>query len=185
MIDITRIFSLLSVVGSMRDPYDDGHESRVSILCSRLAAKINMSAGDLYTLMVASRLHDIGKMVLPDSYIHKTQLSKVEMAMVRNHVNFGEHITSELRLEDDRIPRVIRQHHENWDGSGYMDGISGEAIDIGARIIRIADSWDAITSDRVYRKKLGKVEARNELMRYSGQWYDPRILKSFLEIIDG
>ena len=126
-------------------------------------------------------VHDVGKVGIPDRVLLKDgQLTSEEYALMKNHTIIGDHLCAELRLLH-RIRPIVRHHHENWDGTGYPRGVAGDAIPIGARIFAIVDAYDAMRSDRSYRKAMPIPAAIEEIVRHIGTQFDPKVVKVFLE----
>src|SRR5277367_1616970 len=135
-----------------RDPYTRGHCERLSRMSTRLGERLGVPEEDITALRRAGVVHDIGKVVVPDAILLKPgPLSDEETAVMRRHPVVGEHICAPLRTFRPVLP-IIRHHHERYDGSGYPDGLRGESIPLTARILQLADVYDALTTDRPYRK---------------------------------
>lgn len=184
MIELGGLFALIARIASLRDPFEDGHESRVAILAIRLGAKIGLSAPELLTLSIAAGLHDIGKLVISEHMLNTPRLSIVEMTLVRNHPIFGETIIAALGLTDRDVSKIVRQHHENWNGTGYPDHVSKQDIHPLARVLRICDSFDAMTSERTYRKAMSHQIAMDEVAKFAGIWYDSDYAILFMRMMN-
>lgn len=163
-----------------RDPYTRGHCERLAHVSARLGARLGVPEEDITALRRAGVVHDIGKVVVPDAILLKPgPLSGEEAAVMRRHPIVGEHICAPLRTFRPVLP-IIRHHHERYDGSGYPDGLCGEKIPLTARILQLADVYDALTTDRPYRKAdvseiaLGIMESEAER-----GWWDPKLLDEF------
>ena len=166
-----------------RDAYTRHHGDRAVEYAAALAKELGLTAEQADRLQYAIILHDIGKIGVPDAVLNKPgKLTDEEYALMKTHPVKGANILSKIRFLD-RIAPVIRHHHERWDGKGYPDGLVGEDVPIESRIVAILDSYDAMTSDRVYRKAPGKEYAINELRRCSGTQYDPRVVEAFLKVL--
>lgn len=178
------IILTLAVAIEAKDPYTKGHSERVSDLSKRLAGFIGLSEGESIIIQKAATLHDIGKIGLKEEILHKKEpLHPEELELIRRHPIIGEEICKPLHSLKQILPG-IRNHHERWDGKGYPDGLKGENIPIIARIINITDSYDALVSERPYRKKFDENEAM-KLMKYqesSGQW-DPWLIEKFVKMM--
>ncbi|MDH3216486.1 MAG: HD domain-containing protein [Candidatus Krumholzibacteria bacterium] len=167
-----------------RDPYTSGHSARVSRYCLLIAERLGLATKEKHYLYLTSMLHDIGKIGIPDALLNRPgKLTEAEKAKVRDHVTVGASMLKALGEMNPIVP-LIRHHHEAYDGTGYPDGLEGEDIPLISRIVAVADSYDAMTSDRPYRKARSKREAVAEIRRCSGKNYDPRVVKVFLEILD-
>lgn len=166
-----------------KDPYTKGHSSRVveySLLVGEALADI--SKDELKQLEVSATLHDVGKIGVPDRILGKTgKLTPVEYAYMQRHSEFGSAIIEPIAKLRELIPNIMH-HHEHFDGKGYPDGLKGERIPLFARIICIADSFDAMTTDRPYRKKRSIQKALLELERRSGTQFDPKLTKIFIMV---
>ncbi len=160
-----------------RDHYTGEHTSRVSALATRLALALGLDASEAYMIGVAGRLHDIGKVAVPDAVLQKpTCLTEEEYALMQRHAVVGGDVVS--RVPSLRgIASIIRAHHERWDGSGYPDGLAGEHIPLGARILAVVDAYEAMTTDRAYQQARDEVWARTELRCCAGTQFDPVIVE--------
>lgn len=168
---------LAAIVTAMeaRDSYTASHSSRVADIAEFLCGVMKLPAGQSELIHIAAHVHDIGKIGIPDAILHKSgRLTNDEWAIMQRHPMIGFNILSRVGGFED-IALCVRHHHERWDGSGYPDGLSGEAIPLGARIISLADSVDAMMSVRKYRQKLTVEGCRSEIARCRGRMYDPRI----------
>ncbi len=167
-----------------KDPYTRGHSDRVSKYAEKIGKRLNLSPIDMDKLIFSAILHDIGKIGIPDSILKKkTKLTKEEYKIIKTHPIEGEKITRTIPYLKD-VSKIIRHHHERIDGKGYPDGLKGEEIPLFSRIIAICDSYDAMTSDRPYRKGLSKEEAIEELKKYKGTQFDERFTEIFLKILE-
>lgn len=163
-----------------RDSYTASHSSRVAEFAEFLCRLLQLPDEQSETIHIATHVHDIGKIGIPDAILHKSgKLTHEEWSIMRRHPVIGFNILSKVRGFED-IALCVRHHHERWDGSGYPDGLSGEAIPLGARIISLADSVDAMMSVRKYRQKLTTEECRNEILLGQGRMYDPQIANLML-----
>jgi ribonuclease P protein subunit RPR2 len=127
-------------------------------------------------------LHDVGKIGIPDRILQKPKpLSAAEERLMRTHTVLGEQVLSGVAFFHGEGLRIVRSHHERWDGGGYPDGLTGTDIPMAARIFAVADSLDAITSDRPYRKARRWVDAGRELVQQSGKQFDPQVVRAFVE----
>lgn len=175
--------STLSKAVDARDPYTAGHSERVALISFKIAEKLGFVKKELENIELAAQFHDIGKIGVPDSILLKTdKLTDIEFALIKEHPLIGTNILSNIEFLKETL-QMILHHHENYDGSGYPFGISGTEIPIGARIISIADTYDAMTSDRPYRKALSHEEAVQEIMRCKGTQFDAKIIDKASEVI--
>jgi len=180
----------LGAIGSLaaaieaRDPYTVGHSARVTQYAVAIAESMGLSSEEVEELRLAGLLHDLGKIGVPDSILNKAgRLSEEEYSAIKMHPALSMRIIEPLPHLGNIIP-IIYNHHERYDGNGYMDGKAGEKIPLGARIIAVADSFEAMTSDRPYRKALSREEAVNEIARNSGSQFDPEVVQHFLTLLE-
>src|SRR5438874_2953563 len=163
-----------------RDTYTGSHSERVSELAARVASRIGLDAEQVELTRLAGSLHDLGKLAIPEEILRKPgELTDSERLVLERHPMIGFRMLDSLGV--DPVANVVLHHHERWDGAGYPDGLRGDAIPLGARIIFVADAYDAMTSDRVYRAKRSPEEAIAELERCSGTQFDPEIVTAFVE----
>jgi response regulator RpfG family c-di-GMP phosphodiesterase len=166
-----------------KDEYTRGHVERVCGYCLAIAQQLGLSADDMRDLEVSSFLHDVGKIGVPDAVLQKPgRLDDLERVKMERHAELGEQLVGPIDIPK-RIKQSIRQHQERWDGKGYPDGAQGEQIHLFARIIAVADTWDAMTSDRPYRKALSTEVATAELRRCAGTQLDPMVVDAFLRAV--
>jgi putative nucleotidyltransferase with HDIG domain len=178
----------LSVIVSMtmaieaKDPYTEGHSVRVAAYSEAMGKRLGLPSAQLDIVHRACLLHDIGKIAVDEGILHKGErLSRHEKEKMDLHPLIGESILRPIELLQPLLPGV-RSHHEHFDGTGYPDGLRGEAIPIEARIMAVADAFDAMTSDRPYRRALSEQAALDELRRHAGTHFDPRVVGVFEEI---
>ena len=162
-----------------RDSETHGHSERVVTYSLRLGREYGLSAEQMKALEFGSLLHDIGKIGVPDLILRKpAKLTDEEWVLMREHPLHGQQILRGIEFLEGPA-RVVAQHHEKWDGSGYPLGLQGEDIDLCARIFSVADAFDAITSDRVYRRGKSYQEAADELDEWAGRQFDPKVVEAF------
>lgn len=169
--------SLLGLANALeaKDPYTRGHSERVATLARRLALAAGIPPGTADTVAQAGLLHDIGKIAIPESVLRKPgPLSVDEWAVMRQHPLIGAQIVAPLEFFAEGTV-ILRHHHERHDGSGYPDGLRGELIPLGARIVAVADVFDALTSDRPYRSRLSPAEAVRRIEEQAGFTLDARL----------
>lgn len=166
------------------DNYTFLHSVDVCIYSVITAKALNMEYDEIYNLAMAAILHDVGKCKVPLSILNKPgKLSDEEYEIMKRHSIDGYEIARQMPGISDKMARIICQHHEKWDGTGYPLGLKTYDIDLGARIISIADVYDALTADRIYRKRFMPHEAAEYLMANNEFQFDPRIMKSFINNI--
>ena len=154
------------------------HSRRVARLAGSTARQLGLSREDVTRVRRAGAFHDVGKVEIPNEIINKPgPLSEEEFAIVKRHPVAGAQIVA--RWGDPQLARMVRHHHERFDGSGYPDGLAGEEIPIGARIVAVADTFDAVTSSRPYRPALSRREALALLRREAGSQLDPAVVGAF------
>ncbi|HEY3358994.1 MAG TPA: GAF domain-containing protein [Polyangia bacterium] len=167
-----------------RDAYTRGHSERVTAFALKIADELGLGPEQRQILAHAGMLHDIGKIGVADAILNKPYiLSEDDRKIIENHPQFGGTILAPIRFLAE-VQVLVRHHHERYDGSGYPDHLAGEAIPLGARIIAVGDAYDAMTSDRPYRKALSHADALAEIRAKSGSQFDPRMVEIFLRIIE-
>jgi putative nucleotidyltransferase with HDIG domain len=166
-----------------KDPYTQGHSERVSAYASQLAKAVGISGRQLTWLRIGGFLHDVGKTVVPASVLTKPGvLNESEWAMMKRHTVVGDEIVASLNLPFDVRP-MVRNHHERWDGQGYPDGLAGNDIPYEARVLAVADVWDALTTARSYRNPFPAAEARRILDHQAGRALDPQLVEAFQDVL--
>ncbi|MBV8257747.1 MAG: diguanylate cyclase [Actinobacteria bacterium] len=167
-----------------RDAYTGSHSERVSELATRIARRLGVDETEVELTRLAASLHDLGKLAIPEEILRKpAALTDTERLVLERHPQIGFHMLESLGVEP--VAEYVLHHHERWDGSGYPNGLRGDEIPLGARIIFVADAFDAMTSDRVYRRSRSEREALAELSRCAGSQFDPAIVDAFAEEIEG
>ncbi len=163
----------------VRDPYTRGHVERVMNYAQTIAEYLGWSSTEINNLRFGSILHDIGKINIPENILRKSgSLSEEEWVEMRKHPEMGAELVKGIHYLDPAVP-VILYHHERWNGSGYPFGMKEEDIPLSARIVAIADSFDAMTTKRPYRDELTPEQACNEVISGSGFQYDPLMVEAF------
>ena len=175
------MLSVLTGAIEARDPYTRGHSARVTALAEELALRLGWSEERLASLRIGGPLHDIGKLAVSDEVLRKEgRLDDGELAQIREHPKIGARILLRMAALREAIPYVL-YHHERWDGKGYPSGKAGEEIPLEARVLAVADAFDAMTSDRPYRRALPVGHALAELFRCAGSQFDPAVVNAFLD----
>ena len=173
----------LALAAEANDEYTSGHSERVARCSARIAKKLGMARDEIERVEWAAIMHDIGKLAVPEEVINKpTGLSYDEFEYIREHPIVGEHIISQLSFMAASLP-MIRGHHERIDGRGYPDRLKGDAIPLGARVIAVADAFDAMISDRPYRASLTAEAAVNELRDGAGRQFDQACVDALIEVL--
>jgi len=166
-----------------KDPYTSGHSERVCYYSDFISKRLSLSTKERSELQIASYLHDIGKIGISNRFINKKgALTPTDWAIIKQHTKKSIELLIPLNLSHN-ILSYIQHHHERFDGTGYPDGLAGEQIPLGARIIAISDSYDSMTSDRPYRKPLTNGDAKSELMKNAGKQFDPNLVSLFLDVL--
>ncbi|HYX78658.1 MAG TPA: HD domain-containing phosphohydrolase, partial [Solirubrobacterales bacterium] len=161
-----------------RDAYTGGHSHMVSELAARVAELMGLGGHEVELVRLAGSLHDLGKLAVPEEILRKPgPLTEPERMVLARHPQIGFRMLESLGV--DPVAEWVLHHHERWDGSGYPDGLPGDQIPLGARIIFVADAYDAMTSERVYRRRVAPAEAIAELERCAGTQFDPEIVTAF------
>jgi putative nucleotidyltransferase with HDIG domain len=176
------LLSTLSRAIEARDPLTRGHSTRVTEIAEAIARRLGWDEERLELLQVGGPLHDVGKLGVSDEVLAKPgPLDEDELAQIREHPKLGARILFRVAALRGALPYVL-YHHERWDGNGYPTGRAGEEIPLEARVLAVADAFDAMTSDRPYRPALDREEALAEVARCSGTQFDPEIVRIFLEL---
>ena len=166
-----------------KDPYTRGHSERVAGLAQRLARRLGFAPSEARVVAQAGLLHDLGKIGIPESVLRKAgPLTGEEWALMREHPVVGARIVAPLEFFADGA-LIIRHHHERQDGSGYPAGLAGGAIPLGARIVAVADVYDALTSERPYRRSLERTEALRRIEAAAERLLDAGIVSAFLRLV--
>jgi putative two-component system response regulator len=168
-----------------KDPMTEHHCQRLAFLSARLTARLELDHASAEMIAYGALLHDIGKIGIPEAILTKPgPLDDAEWELMRRHPEIGERICRPLAGAGMVLP-IIRHHHERWDGAGYPDRLRGEATPLGARIVAIADAFDAMTHDRPYRRARSVADALEEIHRGAGSQFDPELAPLFVEAIEG
>lgn len=166
-----------------KDPYTRGHSERVAVYARRLAEHLGRPPQEADLLERAALLHDVGKIGISlDTLTSPEQLSAEEIRAIRMHPVLGGELVEEIDFLSDAAP-IVRHHHERFDGAGYPDGLVGDAIPLLARVLTVADSYDAMTSDRAYRPRMTQDEAIEEMLRVKGMQLDAAIVEQFTAML--
>ncbi len=177
------INSLVSAI-DFKDKQTKNHSDNVKHYAAAIAKEMGLSKKHIDTIKEACQVHDLGKIGVHDNILTKPgKLTESEFKEMKLHSLAGAVILKPFHFLD-KVVKIVRQHHERYDGTGYPDGIKGEKIDIGARIMSVADSFDAMTSERPYRESVSKEEALNELQDFSGTQFDPKVVIAFVKLMN-
>jgi putative nucleotidyltransferase with HDIG domain len=175
----------LAMAVDAKDQITHGHIRRVQVFAVELARRLGVRDGSqLKAIETAALLHDMGKLAIPEYILNKPgKLTPAEFDTMKQHADIGADLLSSIRFPYPVVP-IVRHHHESWNGTGYPTGIAGTDIPLGARILAVVDCFDALTSDRPYRPRLGKEEAFTILRDRSGVMYDPLVVDTFINVFD-
>ena len=166
-----------------KDHHTQGHCERVADLAGALAAKSGMDETSLFWFRIGALLHDVGKLIVPAEVLNKPgKLTDEEWALVRQHPAAGEQMLADVQFPWDVAP-MVRSHHERWDGQGYPDGLAGTDIPLQARVLCIADVYDALTTERSYKRAFSQLEALEIMRREIGRQFDPELFERFEELV--
>jgi len=175
---------IIAATVEARDPYTAGHQRRVSELASAIAQEIGLSEEEVQGIHFAALIHDLGKIHIPAEILVKPgRLSEIEFMLIKTHPQEGYNILKDVQFPWP-IADTILQHHEKIDGSGYPQGLKGEEILMGAKIICVADVVEAMSSHRPYRASLGIKPSLDEIRRGRGTWYDPTVVDACLTLFE-
>lgn len=167
-----------------KDSYTAGHSDRVAYYARLIGEELRLSEEDLQTLYEGALFHDIGKIGIPDSVLKKNgPLSDDEYDDIKTHPSIGAHILMPAKIFNNLLP-IVNFHHERFDGKGYPSKLVGENIPLMARIVSVADAFDAMTSDRSYRPRFTLIKALQELKKGKGSQFDPKIVDAFIKAFD-
>jgi len=176
--------TVLAQAVELKDEYTGGHTCRVTTYSTLLAERLEMSPADVEMIRIGTPLHDIGKIGIDDAILRKpAKLTPEEFEVMKTHTVKGAEIVSTVPDLRPIIP-IVRSHHERWDGLGYPDGLGGETVHPLARVVALADAFDAMTSDRPYRKGMAAPAAFDEIEKMAGRQFDPTFAAAFLALRD-
>lgn len=175
--------SALSQAIDAKDGFTRGHADRVSRIAGAIAREFGIPERQIEQIELAGMLHDIGKIGVEDKILMKPQrLEHDEQELMRRHTIYGASILMPSAALRPLVP-IVLHHHENFDGSGYPEGLKGEEIPLGSRIIIVADAYEAMTSDRIYRKAIGHDRAMDQLNKYKGIQFDPKVVRALEQVV--
>jgi putative nucleotidyltransferase with HDIG domain len=177
------LLQALSSAIDMRDPYVLGHSNHVVEYAVLISQKLGLPAEQIEIIRKAGLLHDIGKLGISENILHKpAKLTNEEYEIVKQHPVIGANIINDIDALRNLVP-IVRHHHERYNGNGYPDGLIGNEIPLGARILAVADSVEAMASDRPYKRSLNPDEILSEIQRCSGTQFDPLVVRAFLDVV--
>ena len=177
------VVAVLVAALAAKDPITSAHTDRCSWYAAKLAHEMGLKDDETSVVRLASLLHDIGKLAVPDDVLCKPgPLNEEEWAQMKQHPTSALHVLSQIHSISDATPAILH-HHEHFDGSGYPDGLAGDDIPIASRILLVTDAFDAMTTDRPYRKAMSVETAIKELRDNSGSQFDPDTVEALLRIL--
>jgi HD-GYP domain-containing protein (c-di-GMP phosphodiesterase class II) len=180
---MTEVNMALANAIEAKDSYTRGHSERLAKLAGACAERMGLSRDEAAAVRLGAILHDVGKIGIPDRILRQSMaLTEDEMAWMRRHPQIGADIIGPVEGLHHVAP-LIRHHHEKFDGTGYPKGLKGEEIPLGSRIISVADAFEAMVADRIYRPSLGLAKALEEIKTGRGSHFDPRVVDAFLDLI--
>lgn len=166
-----------------RDMYTEGHSRRVAEISVEIAKELKLSQWEIEKLHIAAMLHDVGKIGISDNILNKPgKLTEEEYNIIKEHPTIGVRILKKIK-NIDYVDKIVEMHHERYDGKGYPHGLKGDEVDIQVYIVHLADTVDAMTSDRPYRKGLSKEIVKAEIEKYSGTQFHPKVATAYLNIL--
>ena len=186
--DLKELFSgtIKAIMGALdaRDSFTSGRSRRITYYSVKIANKMNLPTVDVGKIELAGMLHDIGMIGVSDDILYKIgALNQEEYDQIKKHINYSVKILEDIKQLRD-VVEIIKYHHEKYDGSGYPSGIKGDEIPVGSRIIALADAFDSIVSNRIYRNRLDYSDALQEIKNNSGTQFDPAVVAAFEECFD-
>ena len=184
-LQVSYLNTVKSLVAALeaKDEYTKGHSERVAGYARAIAIEMNLNDKEAQLLYEVSLLHDVGKIGVSEQVLNKkSKLSKAELAHIQSHTITGEKILSSVESIREGLS-AVRHHHEQLNGKGYPDGLSEVSIPLNARILAVADAYDAMTTKRSYRNAMTNREAIEELKDHAGQQFDPKVVRAFISYI--
>jgi len=180
---VNQIIDSLAQIVEIRDPYTHGHHTRVAHLAAQIARQMKLADEEVRGIEIAARVHDLGSLTVPfEILIQPWEISEPEHEIIRAHCQTGHSILSKIDFPWP-VPEIVLQHHELFNGSGYPKGLKGPRIHIGARIICVADAFDAMTSQRPYRGAMGRDDALKEIIAQASVKYDPNVVDACVKVL--
>ncbi|HEV2655297.1 MAG TPA: diguanylate cyclase, partial [Ktedonobacteraceae bacterium] len=179
------ILQTISTMAAFHDQETQAHANRMIRWAEATMRVLGRSEEEVALLRLAAQLHDIGKIGIPEAILHKPgPLTQDEWGVMHRHPQIGQQILTQARGQFGLVSHIVVAHHERWDGQGYPYGLAQQEIPLGARILSVVDTYDAMTSSRPYREALSAMEAREELQRCAGTQFDPQVVDAFLQVLD-
>ena len=186
--DLKELFSgtIKAIMGALdaRDSFTSGRSRRITYYSVKIAHKMNLPTVDIGKIELAGMLHDIGMIGVSDDILYKIgSLNQEEYDQIKKHINYSVKILEDIKQLKD-VVEIIKYHHEKYDGTGYPTGIKGDEIPVGSRIIALADAFDSIVSNRIYRNRLDYSDALQEIKNNAGSQFDPKVVAAFEDCFD-
>lgn len=182
--DINSVAKSIIRIIDAKDSYTGQHSKAVQKYAGFFAKMLNLPENEREFLNLGSAFHDIGKIGVPEDILNtEGPLSEEQFAKIKQHPEIGSRILDDLPALKGNVSRIVKHHHEHWDGSGYPNNLAGDNIPFGARIVAIVDSYHAMTSNRPYRKGMPRAEAMQKLKDGAGKQWDPGLIKEFSKIV--
>src|SRR5450755_1284989 len=180
------VLQTISTMAAFHDPETQAHANRMIQLAEVTMRVLRRSEDEIALLRLAAQVHDIGKIGIPEAILHKSgPLTQDEWGVMRRHPQIGQQILTQTKGQFGLVSHIIVAHHERWDGQGYPYGLAQQEIPLGARLLSVVDTYDAMTSARPYREARSVAVAREELQRGAGTQFDPQVVDAFLRVLDG
>jgi putative nucleotidyltransferase with HDIG domain len=177
------IAAALAAALEAKDHYTADHARSIADLAVHVGVKLGMTLSEVRDLRLGAILHDIGKIAVPDAILNKPgSLTEEEREIIKTHAEVGEQILAPVPFLDD-VRRIVRHDHERWDGGGYPDGLCGDEIPLGSRVVFVVDAFHAMTSDRPYRSAMSEDEAIDRLIAAAGTQFDPLVVDVFVRVL--
>ncbi|QJW44841.1 HD-GYP domain-containing protein [bacterium BFN5] len=181
--DLHQLVDALAAALDAKSSYTLGHSERVADIALLIAQRMGLNAETQHLVHIGAHLHDIGKIGIPDEVLNKPgRLTDEQFAVIKQHPVIGYSIVNKVK-SFSAISDIVRFHHERFDGNGYPDGLKGHKIPLGARIVAVADSYDAMTTPRIYRHCFTPLEAIQEIKRCQGTQFDPAVVECFIALM--
>jgi putative nucleotidyltransferase with HDIG domain len=180
---VTDVIAALVTAMETKDKYIYGRSLREAEYAVALANEMGLAERQVEEIQRGALIHDIGMIFVSPRIIRKpVELAEDEFEAIKKHVDLGAEVVSKVQLLED-VAKIVRHHHERYDGGGYPDGLADERIPLGARVVAVADAFEAMTEHRPYRKMLRLNDALAELERHAGSQFDPQVVKAFLRLV--
>lgn len=184
--EFKKMLSFIVKIGKIKEAYNVEHQYNVAIIAEKIAIEMGLSVNEIISVKISAMVHDCGKMMIDSDIFKNKKLTEDEVEIIKKHTIYGEKIVKEFFGRFDYgiyVGKIIRHHHENYDGSGYPDAIDGDKIPLESAIIRVADSIEAMLGKRHYKDKMILKDVNKEIKKYSGVYYNPKVAENALRIL--